>query len=221
MTETTLEPRPGGEAGAISAERTRFMDYLQSRAASATAQSLRTRFQAAAKEFEATLADVTPEEAAWRPPDGAWSIAQVVDHLAQTTIRSAEELRHLLAGRRPPGPPVYESLTSGAPGREPWSALLEGLRAANHEFHQLLAEAEVEDMTETGTAAGAEPPTVRTILVVNRQVPGGAIEPEIFSAELSWREYVLVQRLHLLDHRTQVRKIRAALKGAPQGPSTT
>jgi hypothetical protein len=32
----------------------------------------------------------------------------------------------------------------------------------------------------------------------------------LFSAELGWKEYALVQRLHLLDHRNQVRKIRAA-----------
>ena len=38
----------------------------------------------------------------------------------------------------------------------------------------------------------------------------------MFAAELAWQEYALVQRLHLLDHRTQVRKLRAAL-AAPAG----
>ena len=38
------------------------------------------------------------------PPAGEWTVAQVVDHVAQSTVRAAEELRHLLAGRRPPGP---------------------------------------------------------------------------------------------------------------------
>ena len=33
----------------------------------------------------------------------------------------------------------------------------------------------------------------------------------IFAAELTWAEYALVQRLHFLDHRGQVRALRAAL----------
>ncbi len=116
-------------------------------------------------------------------------------------IRSADELRHLLAGRRPPAPPVYDSLVSGAAAWAPWAELLEGVRAADAEFDALL-----------GAATAAEPPataTVRAILVVNR--PEG--EPEIFAAELGWKEYALVQRLHLLDHRTQVRTLRAAPAG--------
>ena len=53
--------------------------------------------------------------------------------------------------------------------------------------------------------------TARTILLANRHAPGGRVVPEMFVAELGWREYALVQRLHLLDHRTQVKKLRAAL----------
>jgi hypothetical protein len=52
---------------------------------------------------------------------------------------------------------------------------------------------------------------VRTILLANRRAPDGRVVPETFVAELDWREYALVQRLHLLDHRTQVRNLRAAL----------
>jgi hypothetical protein len=49
---------------------------------------------------------------------------------------------------------------------------------------------------------------VRAILVVN---PAGQPEPDVFPAELDWREYTLVQRLHALDHRSQVRALRARL----------
>ena len=38
---------------------------------------------------------------------------------------------------------------------------------------------------------------------------GGA--PDIFTVELTWQEYALVQRLHFLDHRAQIRALRAAL----------
>ena len=132
-------------------------------------------------------------------------MAQIVDHVAQTQIRAADELRHLLAGRRPPAPPVYEALTSGAAQWAPWTELLEGLASANEEMLALLAAA-TEPSRTLGTRA-----TARTILLANRNAPDGSVSPELFIVELQWREYALVQRLHLLDHRTQVGKLRAAL----------
>ena len=61
--------------------------------------------------------------------------------------------------------------------------------------------------THAATATPPTGPTVRTILVANR---AGA-PPENFPADLDWKAYALVQRLHLLDHRNQVRAVRAAL----------
>jgi DinB superfamily len=184
-----------------SPERTKMLEYLRTRAASLGPGELRARFRAAAAEFEATLDGLPEADARRASGEGAWSIAHVADHLAQTMIRSADELRHLLAGRRPPAPPVYDGLLSGAVTWVPWAELVDGVRAADAEFDRLLQE-----------AAGAGPAdrlTVRTILVVNR--PDG--EPDVFPAELTWKEYTLVQRLHLLDHRTQVRRLRAATGG--------
>ncbi len=191
------------DAAGRSPEALKLLEYLRSRAAALDPAGIRGRIRAAAAELDAALAGLTEPEARQHPIAGEWSIAQVVDHVAQTQIRSADELRHLFAGRRPPAPPVYEALTSGAGARVPWGELLEGLRSAN---------AELDAVLEAGSgipAAGA--PTVRAILVVNRQLADGRTEPEVFDAELGWKEYALVQRLHLLDHRTQVRKLRAAL----------
>ena len=53
------------------------------------------------------------------------------------------------------------------------------------------------------------PVTAPAVLVVSAPEAGGA--PDIFAAELTWPEYALVQRLHFLDHRAQVRALRAAL----------
>lgn len=181
-----------------SPERARMLDHLRTRAAALGPAGIRARFRAAAAEFEAMLAEV-PEAEARRPPRaGGWSIAQVADHLAQSMIRSADELRQLLAGRRPPAPPVYDGLVSGAAGWAPWAELLGGVRSADAEFDALL-EAAVESDPPAAAA-------VRAILVVNR-ADG---EPDVFAVELPWKEYVLVQRLHLLDHRSQVRTLRAA-----------
>jgi hypothetical protein len=178
-----------------------MLDYLRTRAAALGPVELRARIRAAADELDTQLLSVDEQGARAHPVAGEWSIAEVVDHVAQTQIRATDELRHLLEARRPPAPPVYEALTSGAASRVPWAELTEGLRAANAAMDAVLAAAR--------PPAGA--PTARAILVVNRTTGPAAGTPEIFDAELDWKEYALVQRLHLLDHRTQVRALRAAL----------
>ncbi|HZS32677.1 MAG TPA: DinB family protein [Methylomirabilota bacterium] len=184
-----------------AAARQRLLQQLRTRAAALDLRGLRARVQAAGAEFEAALAGLD-EAAARRPgPGGSWSAAQVVDHVAQSTVRGADELRQLGAGRRPPGPPVYEALLSGAAHRVPWAELLDGLRESRGALDEALA-------------AGPPPPgagpaaTARAILVVaaTPEVP----DPEPFTAELTWPEYALVLRLHFLDHREQVRRLRAA-----------
>ena len=95
------------------------------------------RVRAAMKSWTRPCGRRRRPQARAHPIDGEWSIAQVVDHIAQTQIRAADELRHLLAGRRPPAPPVYEALTSGAALWAPWDELLDGLRSANDEMEAM------------------------------------------------------------------------------------
>jgi hypothetical protein len=187
---------------AISPERQKAIEYLTVRAVAMPAEQVIARFKAAVGEFEALLEEFDEAEARTAVIPGEWTAAQVVDHLAQTTARNADELRHLLDGRRPPAPPVYEALVSGAAHRIPWGQLKTELTEANGEFGQLLA-----------VAAQREPPpgvTIRTILVINRTLADGSVEPEYFDGELDWKGYALTARLHLLDHRTQVRKLLRA-----------
>jgi hypothetical protein len=188
----------------LSPEAVRMLDYLRSRATSLDAAGIRERIRAAAHELEAAVAPVTEAQARLRPIANKWTIAEVVDHIAQTQVRGAEELRHLLAGRRPPAPPVYEALRSGAAAWAPWRELVDGLHEANNELLSVLAAAP--DERRDGA------PTVRTILVVTRSLPDGGTGPQIFVDELGWKEYAILQRLHLLDHRTQIKKLRAALE---------
>jgi DinB superfamily len=185
---------------AMSPERARALEYLTVRAEGMSAREIRARVRTAVADFEAALEGVDAAAVRAAAPAGQWNIAQVVDHVAQTTIRVAEELRHLLEGRRPPGPPVYDALTSGAAQWAPWPDLQEGLRSANAEVDALLGRAVDR---EPSTAA-----TARTILVFNRARADGGVEPETFEAELRWKGYAMVQRLHLLDHRTQIRTLR-------------
>ncbi len=187
----------------LSPEAERLLDYLRTRPAEVDAAGIRERVRAAAAEIEKIVDSVPESDIRRRPIADKWNVAEVVDHIAQTQIRSAEELRHLFAGRRPPGPPVYEALRSGAAAWAPWHELVDGLRSANHELIELL-----KDAPGAAEKAGA---TVRTILVINHALPGGGTGTQIFPADLDWKQYALLQRLHLLDHRTQVKKLLETL----------
>lgn len=202
-----MEPITAVDGSPLAPESIKMMEYLKTRAAELSGAAIRQRIAAAAHELENALAGVSASEARLRPVAGKWTIAEVVDHIAQTQIRGAEELRHLLAGRRPPLPPVYEALRSGAAQWAPWEQLVAELREANQAMIGVL-----EDAPETPRQPA---PTVKTVMVALRKLPDGRSEPQIFFAELGWKEYALIQRLHLLDHRTQVRKLRAALASMP------
>jgi len=187
---------------AISPERQKAIEYLTVRADAMPGEQVIARFRAAVGEFDAAVAGFDEDDARTVMLPGEWTAAQIVDHLAQTTVRNADELRHLLEGRRRPVPPVYEALVSGAAHRVPWEELRTELAEANAELARLL-----------GRAVRHEPKaglTVRTILVINRTLADGTVEPEHFDAELGWKGYALTARLHLLDHRTQVRKLLRA-----------
>lgn len=188
-------------ADAAPTEPARLLDYIRTRAAGLDAPRLRARVRSAAGELEAALAGLGEADARRRVLPDEWTVAQVVDHVAQSTVRSAEELRHLAAGRRPPGPPVYEALLSGAAHRVPWPELVAGLREANAALDASLGEPPA-----PGSATAVTAPAI--LFVAG---PDAASAPVIFAAELTWAEYALVQRLHFLDHRGQVRALRAAL----------
>ena len=158
----------------LSPESLRMLDYLRERAAALDPMEIHGRVRAAMSELDQALQGVGETEARAHPLEGEWSIAQVVDHIAQTQIRAADELRHLLSGRRPPAPPVYEALTSGAALWAPWAELLDGLCSANEEMNaQLAATTGAEAARVTGSTA-----TARTILLANRRAPDGRVAPE-------------------------------------------
>jgi len=71
--------------------------------------------------------------------------------------------------------------------------------------------------TAPDTPLTSDGPTVRTVMVALRKLGDGTAKSQIWFAELRWKEYALLQRLHLLDHRTQIKKLIDALlaKGYP------
>jgi hypothetical protein len=194
------------EGAPLAPESVRMLEYLRTRADELSGAAIRERLRAAAQELENAVGAVSGAEARLRPIEGKWTVAEVVDHIAQTQVRGTEELRHLLAGQRPPYPPVYEALRSGAGQWAPWDLLTEELRDANRAMIEVLESAP----QDTPDAA----PTVKAVMVTLRKLEDGQMAPQIYFAELGWKEYALLQRLHLLDHRTQVKKLHAASKAA-------
>lgn len=197
----TMDQHTAVDGSPLAPESIRMMEYLKARAAELSAAAIRQRIRTAAQELENAVASVSASEARLRPFAGKWTVAEVVDHIPQTQVRGTEELRHLLAGRRPPLPPVYEALQSGAGQWAPWDLLVDELRAANRAMVELLE-------SSADEAPSPQSPTVRTVVVALRKLEDGRTEPQIFFAELGWKEYALLQRLHLLDHRRQVNSLK-------------
>jgi hypothetical protein len=129
----------------LTAESLKMMDYVHARGQTLSAFEICERTRAAAAELEKVVASANERDIRRKPFPGKWHMADVVDHISQTQIRGAEELRHLLAGRRPPGPPVYEALKSGASEWAPWSTLMTGLHDANMEMIAIMESAAREE----------------------------------------------------------------------------
>jgi hypothetical protein len=195
-----------------------MMEYVHTRSRELSAAEICERTRAAAAELEKVVASVDERLVRLRPFAGKWHMADVVDHISQTQIRGAEELRHLLAGRRPPGPPVYEALKSGASDWAPWQTLATGLHDANVEMIAILEGAgrDEERLANAGNSkagVSGDAPTVLTLMVATTKMPNDELVAQLWLAELKWKEYALLQRLHLLDHRTQMKKLIAACAG--------
>lgn len=198
----------------LAPESIRMLKYLKARAAELSIAQIRERIRAAAQELENAVAAVDAVDARRCPVEGKWNIAEVVDHISQTQIRGTEELRHLLAGRRPPLPPVYEGIQSGAGKWLPWQMLVEELHAADQAMIALFDGVSEEPYPSL---------TVKTLVVTLRTSADGDTAAQLYFAELEFKEYALLQRLHLLDHRTQIKKLRASLAASakPEGNRDT
>ena len=185
-------------------EQVRLREYLRDKGDGLPLPEVRARVAASFDAMEALLAPVAAARAADRPWPGEWSIHEVVDHLLLTHAPSVGELRDLLAGRRPAGPPIPAGLQSADPLARPWEALRAALAAQHAEVLHVL-----EDARDAPTDARAP-----VIAVINVREPDGRQAPLHWVEEVAWKAYaVFAFRLHTLDHMTQVKKLLAAARG--------
>jgi len=152
---------------------------------------------------ETFLDVVSEEEARTRALPGEWTIQEVVDHLVETHRPSLDELRDLLANRRPPGGPIPASLQSADPMARRFEDLLRDLRTVHAGVLGVLSAAP-DRMTD------ARAPI---IMVVNVKEPDGQETSLHWTEELDWKAYAVTAfRLHEIDHLNQAKKILKAAR---------
>jgi len=185
-------------------EQIKAMEYLRDKGTRLAAPQVHERVAAGFAALESFLDGITEAEARVRALPGEWSIQEVADHLVETHRPSLEELRDLLAGRRPPGEPIPAGLQSRDPLARPWTELLGELKRLQ---------------AEIVAALGAAPDRLNDarapiVMVINVKEPDGRETPLHWIEELDWKAYAIIFRLHVLDHLGQARKVLRAVREA-------
>jgi hypothetical protein len=187
-----------------AALRARVRDYLRDNGTQAPTAVIRRRVTTAFDNLEKCLRAVDPGRAARRAWPAEWSLHEIADHVLETHRPSRDELRDLLAGRAPAGPPIPAALQSKDPLARPWPALLDDLARVHAEI-----------VADLDTAADDWPTTVhaRVIVVMNAEATDGGTVPLAWEDEIDWKAYAVFLRLHAIDHLNQARKVLAGIEG--------
>ena len=182
-------------------EQIRAQEYLHQKGTLLPAAQIHERVAAAFAAMEALLDGVSEAEARTRSIPAEWTVQEVVDHLVETHRPSLDELRDLLADRRPPGGPIPAGLQSPDAMDRSYADLVGALRAVHAEILGVLAAA-----PDRMTAARAP-----LVMVINAREADGREAPLHWIEELDWKAYAVIFRLHELDHLNQAKKtLRAA-----------
>jgi hypothetical protein len=185
-----------------TALRARVRDYLRDNGTLAPTALIRRRVATAFENLEKFLHAVDAVRAARRAWPAEWSLHEIADHVVQTHRPSRDELRDLLAGRRPAGPPIPASLQSKDPLARPWPALLEDLARVHADI-----------VADLAAAPDDLPTAVRApvVVVMNAEATDGTTVPLSWDDEIDWKAYAVFLRLHAIDHLNQARKVLAAI----------
>ncbi len=185
-----------------TALRARVREYLRDNGTLAPTAAIRRRVATAFENLEKFLRAADAARAARRAWPAEWSLHEIADHVVQTHWPSRDELRDLLAGRRPAGPPIPASLQSKDPLARPWPALLEDLARVHADI-----------VADLAAAPDDFPTSVRApvVVVMNAEATDGTTVPLSWEDEIDWKAYAVFLRLHAIDHLNQARKVLAAL----------
>ena len=186
---------------ALAEAQRKAREYLYANGTSAPLPSLRKRAGQAFERLETFLESVDAGRVARVAWAGEWSLHEIADHVVETHRPSLEELRSLLAGRRPAGGPVPAALQSAKPLR-PYAEVLGEMKDI-HAGVVAALEAARDDFTTDARAP--------IVMVANATDSTGATIPVHWVEEFDWKAYAAVLRLHAIDHLHQAKKVLAAL----------
>ena len=186
----------------VRPEQIKAREYLHQRGTLLPAAQIHERVGAAFAATEALLDGVSEVEARTRSSPAQWTVLEVVDHLVETHRPSLDELRDLLADRRPRGGPIPAALQSPDAMERRWADLVSALRAVHAEILGVLRVA-----PDRMTAARAP-----VVMVINAREADGRDAPLHWIEELDWKAYAVIFRLHELDHLSQAKKTLSAAR---------
>ena len=169
------------------------LEYLRRKGTDAPASQLYGHVAKTFQDFEAFLDTVPPALRAAKPSPRAWSAHEVVDHLVVSHRPAVEQLRDLVAGKRPETPPIAASLRSENPFQRSWEDLVTELREIHRSYLAVIE-----------SAAGAHDVTTPVVMVIKiDQVP------VTWEAELDWKAYAQAFRVHTVEHKAQIERTLA------------
>jgi hypothetical protein len=180
--------------------RAKAREYLKARGTLQPAAVVRERVASAFEAFDRLVAPLPSATAARASIPGEWSVQEIVDHLVETHRPGLDELRCLLAGRRPQGEPIPASLQSKAPLLRPWQGLLDELRRVHGSIVAALEAVPADFHTDA---------TAPLVMVINVTDAEGRVRALEWVEELDWKAYAITWRLHAIDHLNQVKKVLA------------
>lgn len=141
------------------------------------------------------LAEHTADELDWRPSPEAWSVRDVVHHLADAELTGAVRLRRLLAEDAPFLPAFDEEVYRQRLGYAalPIEPALDGVRAAHATTAELLDRLRADDWKRSGT----------------HSEEGG----------YSLERWLAFHAAHTHEHAAQIRQLRLARRGQAPPPA--
>ena len=175
-------------------------EYLRARGTLQPAAVVRARVADAFEAFDRIVAPLRSATVARRAIRDEWTVQEIVDHLVETHRPGLDELRCLLAGRRPPGAPIPASLQSKAPLLRPWQGLLDELRRVHGGILAVLESVPADFKTDA---------TAPLVMVINVSDAAGRVAPLEWVEELDWKAYAITWRLHTIDHLNQTKRVLA------------
>ena len=176
------------------------LEYLRRKGTEAPVPQLYSHVAKTFQDFEVYLDTVPPALRAAKPSPQAWSAHEVVDHLIVSNRPAVEQLRDLVAGKRPTTPPIAASLQSENPFQRSWDDLVAELRELHRSFLALIEGAD--------DTRGVKTPVVMVLRIPDES---GASVPVTWEEDLDWKAYTQAFRVHTVEHKSQIERTLAAL----------